>query len=74
MSSCNRFLFGLDSLWLETVILASAPTLLYSKEPSTCFVAREVVEEADKHSLFHEKRFSGINKRNHQHLWLHFYF
>lgn len=52
MLSCDRFLFGMDLLWLETVILASAPTLLCSREPSTCFVVREVVEESDKHSLF----------------------
>lgn len=51
MSNCDRFLFGMDLLWLETVILVSAPTLLSSREASTCFVAEEVVEESDKHSF-----------------------
>lgn len=74
MPSFDGFLFGMGLLWLESVILASAPTLLCSREASTCFVAQEVVEESDKHSLFHGKRFSGINKGSHQHLWLHFYF
>lgn len=52
MSSCNRFLFGMNLLRLERVILASPPTLLCSRELSTCFVAQEVVEESDKPSLF----------------------
>lgn len=48
----QQVLFGMNLLRLERVILASPPTLLCSRELSTCFVAQEVVEESDKPSLF----------------------